>query len=425
MMLLDYYIGIYFKISKRMNVLILTPDRVGSTLLQRLITVYMLRKGFDQTVVNLHELSNGLVKYFNEFLGQEMLGKPKDKSWGYWQSLPEVIDLLESVNHYKTSRLAHYHLLARQDSIADQLKFYQYLNENFYVISCRRQNLFEHALSWEIKGHSKHLNVYSPQQKIDVFDAIYRNKISVSKQSFEHYLNRYVAYTKWVETHFNVQSYFDYDHDMNNIESYILNLDFMSDCKNNSWKDMFGQDFESWNACHRMLPNLLLNPPAEATHEISFSTRIQSESRWNSLKGPDWPEKIQDFVPENLPVAIRNEITELMNIVTVPVSQDQHKFLSNNLSAYQQSQSTIQQLQEHGLLVTGVPIKLQSLHEKQNLIKNFDQSVEWYNNWATANGYELYSIDQLNKISIAEEEKLNSPVVQLLTNSVDKSSGCE
>jgi hypothetical protein len=75
-----------------------------------------------------------------------------------------------------------------------------------------------------------------------------------------------------------------------------------------------------------------------------------------------------------------------MNIVTVPVSLDQHKFLSNNLSAYQQSQCAIQQLQEHGLLVTGVPIKLQSLHEKQNLIKNFDQSVEWYNNWATANG---------------------------------------
>jgi hypothetical protein len=408
-----------------MNVLILTPDRVGSTLLQRLITVYMLRKGFDQTVVNLHELSNGLVKYFNEPMGQEMLGKPKDRPWEYWQSLPEIIDLLESVNHYKTSRLAHYHLLARQDSIADQLKFYQYLNENFYIISCRRQNLFEHALSWEIKGHSKHLNVYSPQQKIDVFDTIYQNKISVSRQSFETYLNRYVAYTQWVETHFNVQSYFDYDHDMANIESYILNLDFMSGCKNNSWKDMFGQDFESWNACHRLLPNLLLNPPVEPTHQISFSTNTVSESTWNQLKGPDWPDTVADFQSKNLPVLVQQEIADLMNIVTVPVTQEQHKFLSNNLPIYQQSQCAIQQLQEHGLLVTGVPIKLQSLKEKQMLIKNFDQSIEWYNQWAQTHGYELYSNEQLDNISTAEEQKLNSPIMQLLTNSVDKTSGSD
>jgi len=408
-----------------MNVLVLTPDRVGSTLLQRLITVYMLRKGFDQQVVNLHELSNGLVKYFNEPLGQEMLGKPNDRPWGYWQSLPEIIELLESVNHYKTSRLAHYHLLARQDSIADQLKFYQYLNENFYIISCRRQNLFEHALSWEIKGHSKHLNVYTPQQKIDVFESIYKNKISVSKQSLEVYLNRYVEYTKWVETHFNVQSYFDYDHDMDNIESYILNLDFMSDCKDNSWKDMFGQDFKTWNACHRMLPNLLLNPDSDADHAISYATNLCSESTWNQLKGPSWPEKIQDFVPENFPLTVQQEINQLLNIVTVPVTKDQHRFLSNNLSAYQQSQSVIMQLQDHGLLVSGVPIKLQSLHEKQNLIKNFDQSIEWYNQWATSHGYEQYTPDQLNEISTQEEHKLNSPVVQLLANTADEIAGSD
>ena len=41
-----------------MNVLLLTPDRVGSTLLQRTLTVYMLRRGFDKPVINLHELTN-------------------------------------------------------------------------------------------------------------------------------------------------------------------------------------------------------------------------------------------------------------------------------------------------------------------------------------------------------------------------------
>ena len=91
-----------------MNVLILTPDRVGSTLLQRVLTVYMLRREFDRPVINLHELTNGLIKYYNQTLNQEVLGKPKGtEKWGYFQSLNEIEDLLKTTDHYKTSRLAH------------------------------------------------------------------------------------------------------------------------------------------------------------------------------------------------------------------------------------------------------------------------------------------------------------------------------
>jgi hypothetical protein len=114
-----------------MNVLILTPDRVGSTLLQRLITIYMLRRDFGHTVINLHELTNGIIKYYNPTLNQEVLGKDLSQDIGYLQSLPEIVDLLKSVEHYKTSRLAHYHLVRRADSRSDQLGFYEYLNRNF------------------------------------------------------------------------------------------------------------------------------------------------------------------------------------------------------------------------------------------------------------------------------------------------------
>ena len=131
-----------------MNVLILTPDRVGSTLLQRLATIYMLRKGFDKPVINLHELSNGIIKYYNPTLNQEVLGKPSGTDWGYFQKLPEVVDLLKSTDHYWTSRLAHYHLVRRKDDLNDQLKFYEFLNKNCFVISCRRENILEHAMSW-------------------------------------------------------------------------------------------------------------------------------------------------------------------------------------------------------------------------------------------------------------------------------------
>ena len=190
------------------NVLILTPDRVGSTLLQRLVTIYMLRKGGDKPIINLHELTNGLMKYYSPLFNQEVLAKPfGDKSWGYYQSLTEIIELLNSVDHYKTSRLAHYHIKNRQDTMAEQVPFYNYLNDNFYIISCQRENLFEHALSWVIASHSKKLNVYSPAEKIKQFEDIYKNSITATKEGLTKYLNQYLDYINWVDNHFNVQSY--------------------------------------------------------------------------------------------------------------------------------------------------------------------------------------------------------------------------
>ena len=171
-----------------MNILILTPDRVGSTLLQRVLTVYMLRKSFNKPVINLHELTNGLEKYYNNTLAQEVLGKPHGPNWGYYQTLAEIETLLRSVDHYKTSRLARYHIVNRKDTIAEQIKFYEYLNENFFIISCRRENLFEHALSWGIQAHSKRLNVYDTEEKINIFYDIYKNGITISEIAFYNYL---------------------------------------------------------------------------------------------------------------------------------------------------------------------------------------------------------------------------------------------
>ena len=117
-----------------MNVLILTPDAVGSTLLQRMLTIYMQFHNFDRPVINLHELTNGLARYYSPDFNQELVGKKAVKSWGYHQSLPQVTEMLSSVDHYKTSRLAHYHLVRRGDSVAQQIPFYNYLNENFFII---------------------------------------------------------------------------------------------------------------------------------------------------------------------------------------------------------------------------------------------------------------------------------------------------
>ena len=130
-----------------------------------------------------------------------------------------------SVDHYKTSRLAHYHIRNRQDPIDQQIPFYQYLNDNFYIISCRRHNVFEHALSWTLSKITKKLNVYSHQEKINTFSKIYQDKITVDLQVMTGYLRAYKSYLEWVETNFAVSRYFDYETHMPDLEKFILNLD--------------------------------------------------------------------------------------------------------------------------------------------------------------------------------------------------------
>ena len=400
-----------------MNVLILTPDRVGSTLLQRLTTIYMLRRGFDKPVINLHELTNGLEKYYNKTMNQEVLGKPNQTNWGYFQSLEEITDLLKYADHYKTSRLAHYHIIRRRDSIDSQIKFYEYLNENFFIISCRRENLFEHALSWAISGHSKKLNVYNATEKIDIFHNIYKNGITIEQPVIEKYLRDYQNYIIWTEQNFNVQSYFNYDTDVLDIEKYILNLDFMQGHQDNTWADMFGQDFNSYNACHRLLPNLVLSTNQSVEEQRLISDPI-SELTWNKFKGADWPE-FDNANIDQLPVVVKKEITDVVSTQKIALPQVIHttreiaKFLDTNLPIYRNTSMQLESLITDGFLVTSIPIKLQSLKEKKDIVKNFDQCIVWYNEWVDKNQFgNKYSESTLNEISKQEEQKLQLPIVQ-------------
>jgi len=403
-----------------MNVLILTPDRVGSTLLQRLITIYMLRRDFGRPVINLHELTNGLEKYFNTVLNQEVLGKPKGTGWGYYQTLEDIEELLKSVDHYKTSRLARYHIVARKDNVAEQIKFYKYLNENFFIIGCRRENLFEHALSWAINGHSKHLNVYSAEQKINVFADLYKNGITVSRDTFFNYLDKYKEYINWSDTYFNIQSYFNYDTDVHQIEKYILGLDFMSGSNNNTWLDMFGQEYSDWNTCHRLLPNLFLENRSVGDIKINLINEVVNhftnpQISWDNLKGSQWPDSAYDHVFNKtslLPSNVKNEIlSKYPNSTNISVTKNEFKFLEKNLPAYKTTSIQLNSLVEDGFMVTGVPIKLQSLKEKKHIIKNFNECISWYNDWVDKNNFgKHYNDQELAELSTKEEEQLTLPI---------------
>ena len=203
---------------------------------------------------------------------------------------------------------------------------------------------------------------------------------------------------------------------MSNIEKYILDLDFMSGVANNKWEDMFGQDFSTWNACHRLIPNLFLrdNSTIENAKTLAISTHDITDKTWSQIRGKDWPETYADYTRQQLPVPIQQEIVSRLNMQTTLVTNDEYNFLSDNLPAYKNTISHLEKLKDDGFMVTSIPLKLQSLNEKKQVIKNFDECINWYNEWVDKNNFgEHYSEADLEVLAQLEESKLTAPIQQL------------
>ena len=358
-----------------MNILILTPDRVGSTLLQRYITVMMQEYDYGKPVINLHELTNGLQFKPSLEFPMDILTKPNKETWGYYQSLSEITHLLKKAEHYKTSRLALYHIVNRKDSLPDQLSFYQYLNDNFFIISARRENLFEHALSWCIVAASKHLNVYSAEEKMNAFNNIYEQGITVDPEVFKTYLNRYQIYLEWVDRHFNVNSYFNYEKDINSIDEYVSKLDiFPANTHLKTWEDVYGISWKEWNTCH------YLN---SSQHNLLLSSTKPLELEYSKTTG-----------------------TALATVTNNLATQSAIKFLESRTNSYNDANSQIAKLVKDDVLVTPIPIKLQTLAEKSMIVKNFMEVIDTYNDWC-----QVHKIDK-----VASEEDLYNSAITELTN---------
>jgi hypothetical protein len=367
-----------------MNVLILTPDAVGSTLLQRMLTIYMQFHEFDRPVINLHELTNGLEKYYSPEFNREIVSKRAVKNWGYYQSLQQVVELLDSVDHYKTSRLAHYHIENRGDTISQQIPFYNYLNENFYIIACRRNNVFEHAVSMALNTITKKLNVYSANEKINTFFDMYQSGIEIDTNVFLNKLYGYKNYIKWSEQYFKISRYFNYEQDVPNIEKFILNLPvFASQSNLVTWNKNFGIDFNDYNRTHFALSDI---------GSLNFSNQDPNEHdlvEYQKDALPEWPavSTVSDLT--SLPAEIKKEfqLSRYKNSEWKVSFLDQEKQAHVNacFNQYQTAQQTIDQMVSLGIIISGPPIKKQTLADKKKIIKNFDQCVEIYNQWAVKN----------------------------------------
>jgi hypothetical protein len=206
-----------------MNTLILTPDGVGSTILQRLLTMTLYLEKIK--VVNTHELTNGLCLKKGILI--------KDFNLKYSQKLEEIIKLMKKSdkNTQMVSRLAKYHLDARQDGIQSTKKFFNFLN-SFYEkkIMCIRNNVFEYALSWSIRERSGVLNVYDRKDKGLVM------KVSeVDEDYFLKKCNEYVNYVGWIQDNFpNIEQV--------SYEDMITNPDFTIE-KITGYKDTYNKNF--------------------------------------------------------------------------------------------------------------------------------------------------------------------------------------
>jgi hypothetical protein len=420
-----------------MNVLILTPDAVGSTLLQRLITIYMQFHRYDRPVINLHELTNGLSKCYNSTFNQDVLGKKAD-SWGYYQSLEQIVELLNSVEHYKTSRLAHYHIKNRKDTLEQQIPFYQYLNDNFFIISCRRHNVFEHALSWCLSKVTKKLNVYTADEKINNFFDFYKTGIDLDPNSLIQTLNAYRDYTKWCDDHFNVANYFYYDEHLPHIEKYILGLPIFAGQPNQiTWKDKFDIDFNTWNCCHYLtsdIGTLALDYPKEFKqlvndHKIQelYDDEVRFLKNYQEVADPSWPNIASVAEYQNLPEVIRTEVeqkhllptnidpskvSKYLNL-TQPFSNmlpaKHQEFINQHQHTYQNSMSEINHLINSGVMISSPPIKKQTLAEKKHIIKNYSQLLDVYNQWIQVNPDMGLALEEstLDQFAQAERDRWN------------------
>jgi len=117
-----------------MNYLILTPDGVGSTILQRLLTIALHIE--NQDVTNTHELTNGL-----ELKNGIAV---KNFTLDYSQNLGQISTILQNSNPQTAlvSRLAKYHMDARKDYSKDADTFYEFLNSFFTKKLCVSEKIF-------------------------------------------------------------------------------------------------------------------------------------------------------------------------------------------------------------------------------------------------------------------------------------------
>jgi len=312
------------------NYLILTPDGVGSTYLQRALTMYLHSAGLDYW--NTHELLNGL-----DLLDGNLY---KDFNLGYSQTIPEICELLQSTSNSLVSRIAQYHITRRlKEKKENYQQFYDACNKKFDKIFYCVRDPFEYALSWSIRLNTNILNVYSIKQRISVHGEDIKQTLDL--EYFNRKLEQYSAYEYWAEDNFNITRAVNYDDNHQDVDSMMKELTGLDD----SVEDRFGISLQDYSTIRYMTSMYM------QTKDKKYVCNREQAAGATQLK-----KFIQSMVPNKLP--------------------------------------------------TEIPVKMNTMQDKQKRVVNFNDAVEVYNKWtSTTNSHMPISQEDIAQ-RISTESKI-------------------
>ena len=315
------------------NYLILTPDGVGSTYLQRALTVYLHSAELDYW--NTHELLNGLAQYNGNLY--------KNFDLGYTQSLSKICELLQSTSNSLVSRIAQYHVINRLDEKGKEnyQQFYDACNKKFDKIFYCTRDPFEYALSWSIRNNTKTLNVYDIKERISVHGEDVKQILDL--EYFNQKLEQYSAYEYWAEDNFNITRAVDYDDNHRDVDSMMKELTGLD----HDVEDRFGVSLQD------------------------YSTVRYMTSMYMQTKDKKW-------------ISEKNKCKGTLKL---------HEFTRKIAFDHYKMPSTI-------------PVKMNTMQDKQKRVTNFDDAVEVYNKWtSTTNSHMPISQEDIAQ-RISTESKI-------------------
>ena len=277
-----------------MNYLVLTPDGVGSTYLQRALTIYLNSSGLEY--YNTHELLNGLSLDSDNNLYKERKGRIAEERniVGYSQSLEEIINLIEKNEGNVVSRIAQYHVedrlagewpywisgmsdkgnmaLAERNKHEDYTKFYDTCRNNYDKIFYCTRDPFEYALSWGIRIITGKLNVYSLKERIETHGENVTYDVDLDFITTK--LDQYVRYIYWVKDNFKDAVEIKYDDLHTNIDLVLSNITGLDYRMSDTW-DISLQDYST--LLYKM--SMIYNPALEYSDKLIEYQKILVQQR--------------------------------------------------------------------------------------------------------------------------------------------------
>ena len=267
-----------YPVETRNNFLVLTPDGVGSTYLQRALTVYLQCADLDYW--NTHELLNGL--------GIEDGNLYKDWKPEYTQTVEKICDMLLVTGNFLVSRIAHYHIKNRLERrVEDYNILYKECNRKFNTILFCERDPFEYALSWSIRKNAGINNVYSIEQRIKTHGGGVKEPVDID--FFTRKLEQYGEYEYWAEDNFKIAYTVNYDEMHQNVDSVMQTITgmkhttFLQDYSRLRYlasKDQYnGESLEEICKMHAMVDKLQYTKRMPTTMPLKMNTMIDKQKR--------------------------------------------------------------------------------------------------------------------------------------------------